>query len=642
VSAGKLLRTGLVAGGVVLAGRAAWRLLSEPEGADAVSGSVYRDTAGWRLYDGMCAAADRAVGWDKLPVPLGLATLIGLRNILRRENLYDTSGEASVNLPPLPDYDPSFLLNRTETGVYNDLAEPRMGMLGSRFGRNVPLAATRAETDELLMEPNPRAVSRELLTRHEFIPAESLNLFAASWIQFMIKDWFSHGRGDPANRWEIPLEQGDPWPEPPLTILKTVPDTTRPPNADFPPTFRNVTATHWWDGSQLYGVDPEVQKAVRTGTGGKLHIDANGVVPLPDDPAHDPRLVPGFWIGLQMLVNLFTLEHNAICDRLTAEYPAWSDEELFQRARLILAALLAKIHTVEWTPAVIAHPTMEIAMRANWYGIAGERVKRTFGRISSSEVISGIPGSRHDHFGVPYALTEEFTIVYRMHPLIADDYTFRSAVDGHELDRLTLRELSGPGSQTALDRIGMLDLLYSFGNAHPGAIVLNNFPRFLQEFQRPDGKLMDIAATDILRSRELGVPRYNEFRRLLHLRPADDFEDLTDDQELVDRLRRLYGDVERMDVIVGMFAEQPPRGFAFSDTAFRIFILMASRRINSDRFLTDDYTASTYTQAGIDWIEGTRFVDVLQRHYPALGPSLRELENGFKPWSPVAGDTGDG
>ena len=66
----------------------------------------------------------------------------------------------------------------------------------------------------------------------------------------------------------------------------------------------------------------------------------------------------------------------------------------------------------------------------------------------------------------------------------------------------------------------MRDLLYSFGIANPGAIVLHNFPRFLQEFMRPDGKLMDIAATDILRSRELGVPRYNEFRRLLHLRPG--------------------------------------------------------------------------------------------------------------------------
>ena len=106
-------------------------------------------------------------------------------------------------------------------------------------------------------------------------------------------------------------------------------------------------------------------------------------------------------------------------------------------------------------------------------------------------------------------------------------------------------------------------------------------------------------------------------------------------------MHTLYaGDIERLDVIVGMFAEKRPQGFAFSDTAFRIFILMASRRINSDRFLTDDYTASTYTQAGIDWVEDTRFVDVLQRHYPDLAPSLRELANGFKPWSPVNGWSG--
>jgi hypothetical protein len=183
----------------------------------------------------------------------------------------------------------------------------------------------------------------------------------------------------------------------------------------------------------------------------------------------------------------------------------------------------------------------------------------------------------------------------------------------------------------------MLDLLYSFGVSNPGAIVLNNFPRFLQQFERPDGRLMDIAATDILRSRELGVPRYNEFRRLLHLAPARDFEDLTDDSALAERMRTLYGDIERLDVIIGMFAEKRPAGFAFSDTAFRIFILMASRRINSDRFLTNDYNAWTYTQTGIDWVEGTTFTDVLKRHYPDLGPSLRGIENGFTPWPELFG-----
>ena len=38
--------------------------------------------------------------------------------------------------------------------------------------------------------------------------------------------------------------------------------------------------------------------------------------------------------------------------------------------------------------------------------------------------------------------------------------------------------------------------------------------------------------------------------------------------------------------MVGLLAETPPEGFGFSDTAFRIFILMASRRLQSDRFLT--------------------------------------------------------
>ena len=57
--------------------------------------------------------------------------------------------------------------------------------------------------------------------------------------------------------------------------------------------------------------------------------------------------------------------------------------------------------------------------------------------------------------------------------------------------------------------------------------------------------------------------------------------------------------------MVGLFAEPLPKGFGFSDTAFRVFILMASRRLKSDRFFTRDYNAETYTQAGLDWIDDT-------------------------------------
>jgi hypothetical protein len=61
-----------------------------------------------------------------------------------------------------------------------------------------------------------------------------------------------------------------------------------------------------------------------------------------------------------------------------------------------------------------------------------------------------------------------------------------------------------------MKQVPMPDLLYSFGLAHPDEITLYNYQRSLQHFKRPDNdKLMDLAATDILRTRELGVPRYN-------------------------------------------------------------------------------------------------------------------------------------
>ena len=429
------------------------------------------------------------------------------------------------------------------------------------------------------------------------------------------------------------MAEDDDWHERPMTIPRTPPDPTRPPGEDGgPPTYINHE-THWWDASQLYGSDQAAQDRLRSHEHGKLHIRPDGRLPLPGDPKHNPAHVPGFWLGLHLLGTLFVLEHNAICDRLHAEYPAWGDDELFERARLINAALIAKIHTVEWTPALISHPATRIGMRANWWGLLGERVYRAFGHLSSSEVLSGIPSTDATHYGVPYSLTEEFVAVYRMHPLIPDDWVLRSAADDSELDRLRFGEITGPQSEVLVDGHSLTDLFYSFGRLHPGAIQLHNFPQDLQRFTRPDGTVIDLAATDILRSRELGVPRYNEFRRLLHLKPADSFEALTDNPVWREEIRRVYdGDVERVDLTVGMYAEPLPRGFAFSDTAFRIFVLMASRRLNSDRFFTTDYTPEAYTPLGLRWIDDSTMSSVLLRHYPELRSALQGVDNAFAPW----------
>jgi hypothetical protein len=572
---------------------------------------------------------DRAVGWDKLPTPLALPVLIGLRTLYRWRNLYDTSRLPTIEQPPpVPDY-PRHLTARTPDGTFNDLQDPAMGSAGRRFGRNVPLQYVYPEQEPAILEPNPRTISRELLTRDQFQPATTLNVLAAAWLQFMIRDWFSHGKGDVQRAWELPLGGDDPWPQRPMVIPRTIADPTRPPGADGgPPTYLN-TETAWWDGSQLYGSNKQMQMTVRSGEQGKLRLDPDGMIPRPFLEQLDHE--PGFWVGLALFQTVFAREHNAICDHLRAAYPTWSDDDLFDHARLINAAVLAKIHTAEWTPAVISHPTTQFALRGNWWGVLQERLTRLVGR-TGNEVISGIPASPTDHHAAPYSLTEEFTAVYRMHPLIPDDYAFRSATDDRGIGEHNFREIAGPNVTGLQDRISQADLWYSFGTSHPGAITLHNYPKFLQEFVRPDGKMMDLAATDVLRIREVGVPRYNQFRRLMHLKPARSFDELTDNPTWAAELRRVYGDVERLDLMVGMFAEPKPYGFGFSDTAFRIFVLMASRRLKSDRFFTVDYTPRVYTPEGLEWIDNADMSTILLRHFPELAPSLRRSSNAFAPW----------
>ena len=420
-----------------------------------------------------------------------------------------------------------------------------------------------------------------------------------------------------------------------MEIQRTRPDPSYDPSAGGPPTYVSDDS-HWWDGSQIYGSDAATVEA-RRGEDGKLRLDDHGLIP--DDLIRSADLsgVAGnAWMGLALLHVLFSREHNAIVEMLHKTHPELSDDDTFDTARLINAALMAKIHTVEWTPAVISHPTTQRAMKINWWGLAGERAAQRFGRLTSGDLISGIPGSPTDHNGVPYSLTEEFVAVYRMHPLLPDDYTFRSAIDNSVLADLRFPDLDALHMRQRLEEFGMANALYSFGLTNPGVICLHNYPRSLQQFHRPDGQIIDLAATDVLRVRERGVPRYNEFRRLLGMKAPTTFEELTPNKDWAQELREVYdGDIESVDMMVGNYAERLPKGFAFSDTAFRIFILMASRRLKSDRFFTTDYRPRRYTEEGLEWVADSTLVSVLLRHFPELAPSLSKVENGFHVWQPV-------
>jgi hypothetical protein len=192
------------------------------------------------------------------------------------------------------------------------------------------------------------------------------------------------------------------------------------------------------------------------------------------------------------------------------------------------------------------------------------------------------------------------------------------------------------------------------GRQRLGVLALQNDPRFLQNLKIPrlDSKTqqLDVIALDLIRDRERGVPRFNEFRRQYGLRQLTSFDDFIDkhtaagspdykqQQDLVNTLREVYGqhtcdaskvitdtqrnadgspvndclghpngstvdNIEDVDTVVGWMAETTrPHGFAISETQFVVFILNASRRLFSDRFFTSGFRPEFYTRLGIDWV----------------------------------------
>ncbi|PFH61404.1 hypothetical protein XA68_17456 [Ophiocordyceps unilateralis] len=599
----------------------------------------YRPSLLDRIMTKAFSILNKVVPWYKLPGLLGALNLAAIRTKMREDNLHDgyppghSAAMASDDAEPM---DERFLHARNSDGKYNSLDMPRMGCAGMRFGRQFPREYCRKPTEEELWNPSPRLISETFMKRREkgFIPATTLNLLAASWIQFQTHDWMAHEKSK--DSYDIPLPKGDTWPGGRMDLLKTKPDDILDPSDEQTPGYKNIN-TAWWDASQIYGSDEKTTRALRG-----LHEDGKlaqvpGSEPISYDAAGVPRtgFVDNWWFGLHMLHSLWVLEHNAICDRLREAYPRWEGTRIFDVARLVNCALMAKIHTVEWTPAVLGHPALQIGMNANWWGLAGETLTKMVGRLSKSEVISGIPGSKTDLFGVPYSLTEEFVSVYRMHPLIPDNVALFSGSTGQHHSTVPINDLLFDHANSPFKAgLKLSDAFYSFGINYAGAITNNNYPKFMRELRTPDGQFRDLGTVDILRDRERGVPRYCQFRRLLNMSAPKTFEELTGgNRPLAQELRQVYADIELVDVLVGSHSEPLIKGFGFSETAFRIFLIMASNRLKSDRFFADAWNEETYTPEGLHWVQHTTMKDVLVRHCPELGRVLQHSKNVFAPWT---------
>jgi hypothetical protein len=388
-------------------------------------------------------------------------------------------------------------------------------------------------------------------------------------------------------------------------------------------------------------------------------------------------------------------------------YREVTPEELYTAARLVVSAEIAKIHTTEWTPQLLYNDPLYRGMNANWNGLLGTGdplvsdalrnvITKGFGKSTSANtatkwysVFSSGPGifglgstaTGYDitkpesinggvnHFGSPFNFPEEFVSVYRLHPLVPDLIEFRDlSKDPNQIAaKISVISTFEGRSAEAIRSGGMANWGLSMGRQRLGLLTLHNHPQFMQNILLPrldsPTQKIDLAALDLIRDREHGVPRFNEFRRQYGLRQLTSYDDFIDkhldpsteaykaQQEIVDELRQLYGthvcdsskvitdaqvnedktpitdclghpngsvvdNVEDVDTVVGYLAESTrPHGFAISETQFVVFILNASRRLFSDRFFTSSFRPEFYTQMGVDWVNHN-------------GPGAEQMEKG--------------
>ncbi|KAE9607479.1 putative hem peroxidase [Lupinus albus] len=260
-----------------------------------------------------------------------------------------------------------------------------------------------------------------------------------------------------------------------------------------------------------------------------------------------------------------------------------------------------------------------------------------------------------DH-GVPYSLTEEFVSVYRMHSMLPEEIVLRNinptSTNGKNkcpqvLEKVPIREMLGKEGERKLSKIGMEQMLVSMGHQSCGAVALWNYPTCMRNLIAHDidgedrSDPVDMASMEVYRDREREVARYNEFRRNLLMIPLTKWEDLTDEEEVIEVLKEVYGDdIEKLDLIVGLQAEKKIKGFAISETAFFIFLMMASRRIEADSFFTTNFNSQTYTDKGLEWVNITESLkDVIDRHYPEMTKKWLRCSSAFSVWDSIPDPT---
>lgn len=320
--------------------------------------------------------------------------------------------------------------------------------------------------------------------------------------------------------------------------------------------------TSFLDGSNVYGSSESRAAALRTFSRGRMKTSRGNLLPFNVDGLPNLGDDPNLFLGGDIRVNenvvltslhtLFVREHNRLVSRLRSLFPDADDEELYQWARKIVGAEIQKITYNEFLPALLGpyapggtqvgydpslHPEI-----ANEFSGALFRVGHT---LLSSDLVIGDTGQT-------IALRDAFT-----------NPEFISS-DPRNVDRM----LEG----LAMQRCQEID-----------STIVEDVRTFL--FLPPPFAVgLDLAALNIQRGRDHGLPVYNEVRAAYGLARVQEFSEISSDPAVQQALQAAYGSVDEIDAWVGGISEDHLPGANVGPLIAAALVDQFTRTRDGDRF----------------------------------------------------------
>ena len=472
---------------------------------------------------------------------------------------------------------------RSFDGSGNNLRHPAFGSAGTKLlrlttpdyadGRSAPAGDER---------PGAREISNACVAQKASIPnALGVTDFFWVWGQFVDHDISITGSASPPEPFDIPVPVGDPHFDPHGTGGVLIPfSRSIHTRGRVRQQINEITA--WIDASMVYGSNEERARALRGrgGEGDRLRTSRRRMLPFNSDGfpnAPSDRDASMFLAGdvranenvaLTAMHTLFVREHNRIV-RLLRRQKVQPAEQRYERARALVAAEIQAITYNEFLPLLLGPAALDAT--------GGYRDDLNPG-------ISNIFSTACYRFGHSMLPTELMRLRRRGRPIHAGPLALRDA-------------FFNPGE---LLRSGLDPVLRGLAVRRAQEVdtrVVDDVRNFL--FGPPGAGGFDLAALNIQRGRDHGLPSYNQARADLGLPRAESFADLTSNELSQQELSRVYGAVDKVDLWVGALVEDHVPGAMVGELAFHVLRDQFERLRDADRF----WYRRALTPEEVAWVE---------------------------------------